>query len=195
MTSRPRPRQSTTPLARSSARAVVLIGFMASGKTSVGRALSQSLGWTFHDLDDRIEAQEGRMVAQIFRDSGETAFRQAERKALATLLKELSSSSPSVIALGGGAFVQADIRQVLADADLPVVWLDAPPEALWERCSAEPLQRPLARDLNQFRQLYEERRRHYTEAALHIDTGGKEVQAIADELIERLGLNGHLKEK
>jgi shikimate kinase len=195
MTSRPRPLQSTAPLARSSARAIVLIGFMASGKTSVGRALSQSLGWHFHDLDDRIEAEEGRTVTQIFRDSGEHGFRQAERKALTTLLKELSSSSPIVIALGGGAFVQPDIRQVLADAKLPVVWLDAPPEALSERCSSEPSQRPLARDLNQFRQLYEERRRHYTEAALHIDTSGKEVQTIAEELIKRLGLIGHSKEK
>jgi shikimate kinase len=195
MTSRPRPRQSTAPLGRSSARAIVLIGFMASGKTSVGRALSQSLGWRFQDLDDQIEAEEGRTVAEIFRDSGEQAFRQAERKALTTLLKELSSSSPIVIALGGGAFVQPDIRQILADAKLPVVWLDAAPEALWERCATEPSQRPLARDLNQFRQLYEERRRHYTEAALHIDTSGKEVQTIAEELIEWLGLNSHSKEK
>ena len=195
MTIGPRPRQSSTPPARNSACAIVLIGFMASGKTSVGRMLSQSLGWAFQDLDDRIEAQQGRTVARIFRDSGEHAFRQAEREALTKLLKELSSASPTVIALGGGAFAQPDIRQVLADADVPVVWLDALPEALWERCLTEPSQRPLARDLNQFRQLYEERRRHYTEAALHIDTSGKEVQTIAEELIERLGLNSHPKEK
>lgn len=175
---------------RSSARAIVLIGFMGSGKTSVGQALSRALDWTFHDLDNRIEAREGRTIAEIFRASGESAFRNAEREALSTLLKELSSSSPAVIALGGGAFVQPGIRRILAEAGLPVIWLDAPPEALWERCSREPFQRPLARDLNQFRQLYEERRKHYTEAALHVDTSGKEVQTIADELIERLGLNG-----
>jgi shikimate kinase len=195
MTSRPRPRQPTTPPLRSSTRGIVLIGFMGSGKSSVGQALSRALGWTFHDLDDRIEATEGCTVAQIFRESGEPAFRNAEREALSTLLKELSSSSPAVIALGGGAFVQPSIRRVLAEAEFPVIWLDAPPEALWERCSKEALQRPLACDLNQFRQLYEERRRHYTQAALHIETSGKEVQTIADELIERLGLNGYAKEK
>lgn len=195
MTTRPRPRQSTTPPLRNSLRAVVLIGFMACGKTSVGLALSQRLDWTFHDLDHRIEAHEGRTIAEIFRDSGEPAFRQAERAALFTLLKELSSSPPAVIALGGGAFMQPDVRRVLAEANLPVVWLDAPPEALWERCSQQPLQRPLALNLNQFRQLYEERRRHYTEAALHVDTSGKEVQTIADEVIERLDLIGHSKEK
>lgn len=195
MTNRPRPHPSTTPSAPSSARPVVLIGFMASGKTSVGRALSRALGWTFHDLDDRIEAQEGRTVAQIFRESGEAAFRQAEEEALSTLLKELSSSSPAVIALGGGAFVQPGIRRILAEAEVPVVWLDATPEELWERCSQDVLERPLARDLNQFRQLYEARRGHYIEAWFRVDTSGKDIARIAEELLERLHLNGYPKEK
>ncbi len=195
MTSRPRPHPSSTPPAAGSARAVVLIGFMASGKTSVGRALSHMLGWTFHDLDARVEAQEGRSIPQIFREAGEAHFRHAEREALSTLLKELSPSSPAVIALGGGAFAQSEIRRLLAQAGVPAVWLDAPHEELWQRCLGESVDCHLARNQNQFRQLYEERRKHYTEAALHIHTNGKDVAEIAEELIGRLGLNRHLKEK
>jgi shikimate kinase len=193
MTSRPRPRQSSAPK-RISARAIALIGFMSSGKTSVGTALSRRLGWTFHDLDALIENQQGRRIPEIFRASGEEAFRRAEREVLSTLLKELSLPSPGVIALGGGAFIQPEIRQALSDAEVAVVWLDAPLEELWQRCSRDGTERPLASDLNQFRQLYEARRKHYTEAALHIDTGGKEVEQIAEELIERLVRNGYLKE-
>lgn len=193
MTSRPRPRQSSAP-ERSAARAIVLVGFMSSGKTSVGTALSRRLGWSFHDLDALVETKQGRRISEIFRDSGEAAFRRAEREALSTLLKELSLPKPGVIALGGGAFVQPEIRQALTDAQAAVVWLDAPIEDLWQRCSEDGTERPLARDPNQFRQLYEARRKHYTEAALRVDTRGKEVEQIAEELIERLVRNGYLKE-
>ena len=195
MTSRPRPRPSSTSLGQSSAWAVVLIGFMASGKTSVGWALSQLLGWTFQDLDAQVEAQEGHTIPQLFRDFGEAHFRRAEREVLSTLLTELSPSSPAVIALGGGAFAQPQVRLLLARAGVATVWLDAPHEELWQRCTRESLDRPLARDQNQFRQLYEERRKHYTEAAIQVDTSGKDVAAIAEEIIGRLALNRHLKEK
>jgi len=61
---------------------VFLVGFMGAGKSSVGRALGQRLNWVFEDLDDRIEAREGRCVVEIFRDSGESEFRRAEHAAL-----------------------------------------------------------------------------------------------------------------
>jgi hypothetical protein len=63
-------------------RAVILVGFMGAGKTSVGRALGGRLGWRFHDLDDRVRAREGQTVADIFRESGETEFRRVEHAAL-----------------------------------------------------------------------------------------------------------------
>src|SRR6202167_1232730 len=70
-------------------RAVVLIGFMGAGKSSVGRALSAQLGWAFEDLDERIERRERRKVFEIFRDFGEPAFRLAELSALKELLNDL----------------------------------------------------------------------------------------------------------
>ena len=81
---------------------------MGAGKSSVGRELGQRLNWLFEDLDDRIEAREGRTVAAIFRDSGEPAFRRAEHAALQQVLEELRGGSSKIIALGGGAFVQKE---------------------------------------------------------------------------------------
>src|SRR2546423_14156771 len=84
-------------------RAVILVGFMGAGKTSVGRALGDRLGWRFQDLDDRVRAREGRTVAEIFRESGETEFRRVEHAALRELLAETEVGTPMVLALGGGA--------------------------------------------------------------------------------------------
>jgi shikimate kinase len=190
--------ESCQPKARSgrdSARGVVLIGFMGSGKTCVGNALSRALGWTFQDLDNHVEAQQRRSIAEIFRDSGEAEFRRAECQALSTLLKELSPTSPGVIALGGGAFVQPAIRQMLAREEVAVVWLDAPPQELWKRCVQQGLERPLAADRNQFQQLYEERRKHYTKAGIHVDTRGKDIDQVAEEVLRHLGLSPAFKEK
>src|SRR5579862_7206074 len=89
----------------SGVRAVVLVGFMGAGKSSVGAALSRRLGWPFEDLDERIQAREQRSIEQIFRESGEAEFRRLEHQALRSLVGELDSAK--VVALGGGAFAQA----------------------------------------------------------------------------------------
>ncbi len=160
---------------------VFLVGFMGSGKTSVGLALSQLLAWHFQDLDTRIEARQGCSIAQIFSNQGEVPFRQIERHALLELIDEMRSS-PTVAALGGGAFVQADNFSALERSGFPAVFLDAPVDELWRRCSVEAELRPLARDENQFRQLYERRRGLYMKAAVTVDTTGKDVDKVAAEI-------------
>ena len=116
-------------LSASPVRVVFLVGFMGAGKTSVGKALSQDLGWPFEDLDDRLESREGRTVEQIFRESGEQAFRRAETAALRELLDELGPA-PKIVALGGGAFVQRENAEFLERADVTSVFLDGPVEEL-----------------------------------------------------------------
>ena len=187
-----RTRPGAQPEARPSApasgvRAVFLVGFMGAGKNSVGRALSRRLGWPFEDLDERIQAREGRTIEQIFRQSGEAEFRGAEHAALRELLSDLGSA-PRVVALGGGDFVQANNAALLEETGVLTIFLDAPVEELFQRCQQEQLERPLRRDLQQFRQLYETRRPYYMTAALRIETGGKDVEAVAAEVIGRLGL-------
>jgi shikimate kinase len=167
---------------------------MGSGKSSVGLALSQRLGWRFEDLDARIEAREGRTIAEIFGDSGEAAFRQAEREELKTLLHEIPHS-PMVAALGGGAFAQVENAALLERSGVPVVFLDAPVEELWQRCHASQQERPLRQSENQFRQLYEARRRFYMKAGTRVDTSGRDVDSIAAELALQLGFDHEGKEK
>jgi shikimate kinase len=178
---------------QSGTRAVVLIGFMGAGKSSVGRALGERLGWAFEDLDERIERRERRKVHEIFRASGEPEFRRAEHAALKELLSELRTGAERIVALGGGAFVQRENARLIKAGGVPTVFLDADVEELWQRCrrqgERQGTERPLLSSLKIFRELYELRRPHYQKASLQQETGGKTVAEIAAELVKALGLN------
>jgi shikimate kinase len=171
---------------------VFLVGFMGAGKTSVGRALGQRLNWIFEDLDDRIQSREGRTVAEIFQDSGETEFRRAEHAALEHVLQELRGGGARIVALGGGAFVQKENAALLKAFSAPTVFLDAPIEELWQRCCTQAsetgAERPLLRSVEQFRKLYETRRNSYRKAALRVQTGKRTVESISTEIEQKLGL-------
>ena len=175
--------------------AVVLVGFMGAGKTRVGRALSERLGWRFQDLDDRVQAREGRTVADIFRDSGEGDFRRAEHAALQDFLAELETGGPLILALGGGAFVEPANASLLESMAMPTVYLDASAEELWRRCGGDSVVRPLRSDESAFRQLYEVRRPKYLRAQLRVETGGREIEEIVNEIVDRLGLKRSGQEK
>lgn len=90
---------------------VALVGFMASGKSTIGRKLARKLGWSFFDTDTLIVRAHGP-IARIFADEGEAAFRRYERAAVRDALQ---SVEPSVVALGGGALTEAENRRLLAD--------------------------------------------------------------------------------
>jgi shikimate kinase len=167
---------------------------MGAGKTSVGRALSERLGCRFQDLDDRIEAREGRTVADIFRDSGEAGFRRAEHVALQDLLAETETGC-LILALGGGAFAQPANAALLDRGATPTVYLDASAEELWRRCGDDTVVRPLCSEENAFRQLYEARRPKYLRARLRVETSGRDIAEIVKEIVDRLGLQRPGQEK
>ena len=175
-----------------SGNAVFLVGFMGAGKTSVGRALAKQLNWVFEDLDDRIQQREGRTVAEIFRNSGEPAFRQAEHAALEQVLEEVRGGVARIVALGGGAFVQEANAAMLLASGVPTVFLDAPVEQLWQRCSRQAsetgTERPLLGSMEQFRDLHSKRRKSYLKAVVKIETGSGTIDAIAAQIAETLGL-------
>lgn len=135
---------------------IALTGFMAAGKTGVGRSLARSSGWTFVDLDAVIEADEGTSVREIFARRGEPYFREREKAALGHVL----DGSGQVIALGGGAVVDPDSRARLRERAL-LIWLRVSPDAvlrrtrgddarplLWQSATAAPGGKPPAVDGN-----------------------------------------------
>jgi shikimate kinase len=163
--------------ARPPLRLVCLAGFMGCGKTTVGRLLAQQLGWRFVDLDERIETQTGLRISEIFARLGEPSFRKIETAELARALGESAASNvPSVVALGGGTFVQQENLDLLHGACMPdgvpragcVVWIDCPVELLLSRCVTMD-DRPLFRDETSFRKLYEERLPFYRRADFRVD--------------------------
>ena len=167
--------------------AVSLVGFMGAGKTTVGRALAAKLGWRFEDLDDLVQTREGRSIEQIFQQRGELAFRELERVAMRETLAT-AKSAPLVLALGGGAFIEEQVQETLRKAEIPAVFLDASVEELFRRSEEPDVVRPLRRDREHFCQLYERRRPAYLKAELRIETGGKAISTVVEEIISGLNL-------
>ncbi len=161
---------------------------MGAGKTTVGKLLAESVGWPFIDLDDEIVRRENRTVGEIFRDSGEDYFRQVESATLSTILN--TKSPPYVLGVGGGAYVHTSNAELLRRSAVRSVFLDAGVEELRRRCGNPGVERPLARDPNLFRQLYEARRSGYMAADLRIDTSGKSPEQVVTNVLEVLGSGG-----
>lgn len=163
---------------------------MGAGKTSVGNALATLLTCQFLDLDEYIQARTGRSIGDIFCESGEEAFRRIESAALKEVAdSQIRSRGTSlVLAVGGGAFVHTDNVQLLRSAAASVVFLDASAHVLMDRCRSQGVDRPLFRDENQFRQLYEQRRRAYIMADVCINTEGKTIAQVVSEVAASLFL-------
>ncbi|MGZ4790086.1 MAG: shikimate kinase [Terriglobales bacterium] len=175
-------------------RAIFLVGFMGAGKSTVGAALARRLKWAFIDLDDVIVARVGKSVPKIFSEEGEARFREHETEALSEVIDRRVGKKPTVVALGGGCFVQARNLALLRAAKHPTVFLDADLAELRKRCVGQLGTRPLFREENQFRQLYEARRNGYMEADLRVDTVGKTVDEIVIEVLSRLELHDDFSE-
>ncbi len=161
---------------------VYLTGFMASGKTTIARALADRLGWDFVDLDAEIESAEHTTVAEMFASRGEPEFRRIETETIRRVMRRVERGMPSVIALGGGSFVQPANVALLANHGISI-WLDCPFDVIAARIT-EAESRPLARDPEGFRRLYEERRAAYSRAHYRVDADCEIERAV--ELILEL---------
>lgn len=158
-------------------RAIFVAGFMGSGKSTVGRAIAARLGWSFVDLDDEIERLAGQSIPRIFDKSGEDGFRQCEHDALREQADLAVSGTPLVLALGGGTYAFRRNRQLIRSVG-PAIWLDAAPEALWERVRHE-AHRPLARDRDAFLQLHASRMDSYSKADCRVDAAGEPAEVLS----------------
>lgn len=168
----------------SEAARILITGFMAAGKTTVAAALAQRLDCRMLDLDEFIAAHEGRSIQKIIDEDGEARFRQVEAHALR---EALENKTARVIALGGGTWMSASNRALIAAHNGFTVWLDAPFELCWQRIISAGDLRPLARDEEQAGRLYEERRALYELAALRVRINeDKDAGMIATQIINAL---------
>lgn len=162
-------------------RAIFLVGFMGSGKSTIGRVLAERLGWEFIDLDERIEAGQGTSIPEIFETRGEAEFRRLESAALREVA-ERADAAPAVVALGGGAFTLPENVELIARHGVSV-WLDCPLELALRRVEKES-HRPLARDPQRFEQLYHARRAAYSKAAFRIAVTDDDAPAAAECILK-----------
>jgi len=167
------------------AGSLYLVGMMGAGKSTVGRLLARRLKLRFLDCDHEIERRCGVKIPLIFEIEGETGFRARETQVLA----ELAALKGVVLATGGGAVLAEENRRRLAEHGT-VIYLRARPEDLYQRVRHD-LNRPLLatrEPLRRLRELHAERDPLYAAIAdLVVDTGKQTVQALARELVGRLG--------
>ncbi len=168
----------------SGAPLVVLVGPMGVGKSSVGRLLAERLGVGYRDTDEDIVAAEGRTIAEIFVDEGESAFRELEKNAVHAAL----SGHEGVLALGGGAVLDAGTRALLAGQR--VVYLSMDVEEAVRRTGLNAARPLLAvNPRKQWRELMEARRHLYEEAAtVVVATDGRTPEEVTQAALDALEL-------
>ncbi len=165
-------------------RAIVLMGFMGTGKSEVGRRLAQRLGRAFVDTDHLVEERAGKRVAAIFADDGETAFRALERDAV----NEAARRTGTVISVGGGAVLDPANVAALREAGV-LVHLTASPDVILARVG-DPRSRPLLADdpHGTVTRLLAERSPAYAAAAdVTIDTSNRSAEEVVEDIQQALG--------
>ena len=176
-------------LAKRLDRPIVLVGLMGAGKSTVGRRLARRLGIPFVDSDAEIEGAAGLSPAEVFERYGEQDFRDGERRLVARLVDE---GKVSVIATGGGAFIDPRTRELLNERAI-TVWLDAPVEILTERTSRRDTRAQLRNGDPKatLERLASERRAAYEQAHLHIRSGSGAHKEVVDAILR--ALDGYLQ--
>lgn len=158
-----------------------LVGFMGSGKSTVGRSLAEELGWRFVDIDYEIEQHQGQTIAQIFEERGEPAFRELESEALRKRVLHIEAGNPCVVALGGGAFVQQRNWEMVENNGV-TVWLDCSLEVIHKRLG-DLATRPLASDRASMERLFELRRPLYARADFHVDADCEDPAEVTRKIL------------
>jgi shikimate kinase len=164
-------------------KSIVMVGLMGCGKSAVGRRLAARLGLPFVDADEEIEKAAGQSIEDIFAEHGEPYFREGERKVLARLMR----SGPQILATGGGAFMNADTRAMIADRGISV-WLKAE-LALLVRRVAKRNNRPLLKGGDPqavMQRLMDTRYPVYAQADITVESRDVPHDTIVAEIIERL---------
>lgn len=161
---------------------IVLIGFMATGKSVVGRRVAERLGWSFFDTDDMIERQTGHSIADLFAKGGEGAFRDLESKTVSLV----AMMDKAVIATGGGVPLRSENMDELERTGR-VVLLTAKPETIIQRLNLAAVPRPLLAGSDpglRVKKLLAERQPAYARNSLSLTTDGLDENQVADLIVK-----------
>jgi shikimate kinase len=166
------------------ARTLFLVGFMGSGKSTVGACLAARLDRKIVDTDQRVVEREGRSIERIFAESGEDYFRRAETDVLC----DIRADAPLVVATGGGLFLGAEQRRLMKDRGV-TVWLDVDAATVRRRVG-DGRGRPLwpTEDPVEFRAFFERRRAVYALADFRVPAGSQDPHAIAATVLSRAAI-------
>ena len=164
---------------------LILIGMMASGKSTIGRLLAKRLNLKFFDTDFIIEKKTKMKISQIFEKKGEVKFRDLERKITLNLLNK----KQCIISLGGGAYINKTIRRV-ANKKCNTIWLYWNSKTIIDRINKKKNKRPVARNLNddEIKNLLINRSKFYSKAKYKINCENKGKTEIINKIIEMLYL-------
>lgn len=171
-------------------RRIVLVGFMATGKTTVGRLLARRLGYGFVDLDGEVERRAGRSIPDIFGEEGEARFRELEAEATRTLDPPSAPGGEAeglVVAAGGGWMARPELRDRWEDAVR--VWLRAEPRTVIRRVGEDVAARPMLDPedpLGSARRLLAEREEAYGRAEVSVATDTLSPEEVAGRVLDEL---------
>ena len=164
-------------------RNIFLCGFMATGKSSVGKRLAEKMNFEFIDMDSVIEAESGKTIPQIFASEGESAFRALE----ARMVERLAERTECVVATGGGVMVNPRNLEILKRCGV-VVTLTADSETILQRVGSGD-DRPMLHEgdrLERIRTLLEKRAPAYAQGDMIVDTSSRSIDEVAQAITDRL---------
>jgi len=160
---------------------VILVGFMAAGKSSIGRKLARILGWKYIDTDAEIVEVTGLKIPAIFKKYGEVRFRSEEK----LVVKKLRGATNAVIATGGGTVMDPDNWKILQELGV-IIHLFVPLEEALKRVKNRSERPLLVKSELEIRELWKERLEIYNKASISIDTTNKDLDEIVNEILEYL---------
>lgn len=157
---------------------IYLVGFMGSGKSTVGPMLAELLQREFVDLDDRIVERAGKSIAEIFEDQGEQEFRRLE----SACLKQVAERPGAVVALGGGALESEENRETIVRSGRRL-WLKVDLEEAWNRCRRNS-DRPLGRSRPEFERRFRLREPLFAACEWQVETSGATPEEVSNRIVQ-----------
>lgn len=166
-------------------RSIVFIGFMGVGKTTIGKLVAKKLYRDFIDVDEEIEKEYNMPISKMFEVYGEKVFREKEREYITKVCRQ----KLNVISLGGGAFLQEEIRKVCLENCI-VFYLDLSWDSWKERINLIIDSRPVlkGKDLDEMESLFYERQPYYSEHHSKVTTDNLDPEEVSDYIVESIKL-------